>query len=129
MHAPSLRAQDLLRADWTDATRLVAYRAAAVVAAVYTAGLVVGEALHQLNQQLAAAYRCLLVGHERTAAALEQLEAATDAYVEAAVAEAIDLPGLTVRELRTRALALGIKKAGGRRTCSATKAQLLAALA
>jgi len=132
MHAPYLRAQDLLRVDWTDATRLVAYRAAAAVAAVYTAGLVAGEALHQLNQQLAATYRCLVVGGERAAGAVAEIDAATDAFVEAAIAGAAStLDGLSVVELRrlVRSTFGSGLLLGGRAVAQARRADLLEVLA
>ena len=117
-------AQQAARADaaaWGQSIQSAARLVAVAAVAAFVAGEQLGRFVHQLNDGLAAAYRCLLVGHQKA-------EAAAVAVIEQAV-EVLDLAGLTVRELRTRALALGIKRAGGRRTCSATKAQLLAALA
>jgi hypothetical protein len=117
-------ALQIARADdaaWGQVLEAAARLAAIAVVTCFVAGEQLGRFVHQINDGLAAAYRCLLVGHQKAAAVAEQ--------VTTQVVEQLDLAGLTVRELRTRALALGIKKAGGRRTCSATKAQLLAALA
>ena len=122
-------ALQIANADWGRALKATTRTIAALAIAAFVAGEQLGRWVHQTSALLGQMYACLLVGHQKAAAALNQIDAATDAYVEAAVADVIDLAGLTVRELRTLALALGIKKAGGRRTCSATKASLIAALA
>jgi hypothetical protein len=117
-------AQQVARADaaaWGQALEAATRTIAVVAVAAFVAGEQLGRWVHQLNADLAAAYRCLLAGRQKVVAVTEQ--------VTAQMTDQLDLAGLTVRELRARALALGIKKAGSRRVCSATKNQLLAALA
>ena len=79
--------------------------------------------MHQLNADLAEAYRCLLIGAHRAEAAAEQV-------VEHVVATWAGLPieCFSVVELRTRARELGIRTAGGRRVAQARRADLLLAL-
>jgi hypothetical protein len=117
-------AQQVARADaaaWGQALEATTRTIALVAVAAFVAGEAVGRWVHETSAVLGQLHACLLVGHQKA-------QTIAEPAIEA-VAEAIDLAGLTVRELRTRALALGIKTAGGRRTCSATKAHLLAALA
>jgi len=110
-------------ADWAPALQSAAKRCAAVLVAIYCLGEALGRWVHQLNADLAAAYRCLLVGAHRAEAAAEQV-------IEQAVATWQELPlaCLSVVALRTRARELGIRTAGGRRIAQARRDDLLLAL-
>jgi hypothetical protein len=117
-------AQQVARADaaaWGQALEATTRTIAVVAVAAFVAGEALGRWVHETSAVLGQLHACLLAGRQKAVAVAEQ--------VTAQVVEKLDLAGLTVRELRARALALGIKKAGGRRTCSATKAALLTALA
>jgi hypothetical protein len=117
-------AQQVARADaaaWGQALEATTRTIAALAVVAYVAGEALGRWVHETSAVLGQMHACLLVGRQKVVAVAEQ--------VTTQVVEQLDLAGLTVRELRARALALGIKKAGGRRTCSATKAALLTALA
>jgi hypothetical protein len=120
------------RADWAPAIEAAARTIAALGVACFVLGEAVGRWVHETSAVLGQLHACLLVGHARTAAALEQIDAATDAFVEAVVERALpsywDLIGLTVVELRTLARQQGIKTAGGRRVAQARRDDLLLVL-
>jgi len=125
-HRAGTTALSAARADaaaWGTAIESATRTVVAVAVAVYVAGLHAGELIHAANDQLAAAYRCLLVGAHRAEAAAEQA-------VEQVVATWQELPlaCLSVVALRTRARELGIRSAGGRRIAQARRADLLLAL-
>lgn len=129
-------ALSVARADaqaWGAAIESAARTIAALATACFVAGLTVGRFVHQLNDQLAAAYRCLLAGGHRAAAVVtETIEPAAAAAVEL-IEEATGLPlsSHSVAELRTIARQrLGsAARLEGRRIAQASRRQLLAALA
>jgi hypothetical protein len=96
----------------------------AVSVACFVAGEALGRWVHQLNADLAAAYRCLLVGAHRAEAAAEQV-------VEQVVTWAgLPIECFSVVELRTLARQqLGsAARIEGRRIAQARRADLLLAL-
>lgn len=116
-------ARQIAIADWAPALQSAAKRCAAVLVAIYCLGEALGRWVHQLNADLAAAYRCLLVGAHRAEAAAEQVIEQV-----AATWQELPLACLSVVALRTRARELGIRTAGGRRIAQARRADLLLAL-
>jgi hypothetical protein len=109
-------------AAWGTALESTARTVVALAAACFVAGEALGRWVHQLNADLAAAYRCLLVGAHRAEAAAEQV-------VEQVVTWAgLPIECFSVVELRTRARELGIRTAGGRRIAQARRDDLLLAL-
>ena len=119
--------KSLVSTDWASAVEGAARSAAAVLVAVYVAGLHTGELIHAANDQLAAAYRCLLVGAHRAAHVAEQVTEQVTEQVAATWA-GLPLACFSVVELRSRARELGIRTAGGRRIAQARRADLLLAL-
>ena len=109
-------------AAWGTAIESATCTVVAVSVACFVAGEALGRWVHQLNADLAAAYRCLLVGAHRAEAAAEQV-------VEQVVTWAgLPIECFSVVELRTRARELGILSAGGRRIAQARRDDLLLAL-
>ena len=109
-------------AAWGTAIESATCTVVALAAACFVAGEALGRWVHQLNADLAAAYRCLLVGAHRAEAAAEQV-------VEQVVTWAgLPIECFSVVELRTRARELGIRTAGGRRIAQARRDDLLLAL-
>ena len=109
-------------AAWGTAIESATCTVVAVSVACFVAGEALGRWVHQLNADLAAAYRCLLVGAHHAEAAAEQV-------VEQVVTWAgLPLACFSVVELRSRARELGIRTAGGRRIAQARRADLLLAL-
>lgn len=115
-------------ATWGRSLESAARTIALVAVACFAAGEALGKAVHAANAKLAAAYRCLLLGHQ----------AAREAAVPVieAVAAATDWAGrplerLTVVELRmiARERLGSAARLGGRRIAQARRAQLLLALA
>jgi hypothetical protein len=123
-HRAGVISFQISRADaaaWGQALEATTHVIAAAAVAAFVAGEALGRWVHETSAVLGQLHACLLAGRQKVVAVTEAMTSQ--------VVEQLDLAGLTVRELRARALALGIKKAGGRRVCSATKTQLLAALA
>jgi len=116
-------ARQIAIADWAPALQSAAKRCAAVLVAIYCLGEALGRWVHQLNADLAAAYRCLLVGAHRAEAAAEQVIEQV-----AATWQELPLECISVVALRTRARELGIRTAGGRRIAQARRDDLLLAL-
>jgi len=120
------------RADWAPALEAAVRTIAAVGVACFVAGEQIGRWVHATSAVLGQLHACLLVGHERTAAALEQIDAASDAFVEAAVAAVgSTLSGTTVVELRRmvrREFGPGLL-VGGRAVAQARRADLIDVLA
>ena len=116
-------ARQIAIADWAPALQSAAKRCAAVLVAIYCLGEALGRWVHQLNADLAAAYRCLLVGAHRAEAAAEQVIEQV-----AATWQELPLECISVVSLRTRARELGIRTAGGRRIAQARRDDLLLAL-
>jgi len=118
------------RADsqaWGQALEGLARAIAVVAVACFVAGEALGHFVHAANAKLAAAYRCLLVGHRAASAVAEPLlEAATETITAAAA-----LSALTVQQLRTLARQqLGsAARIEGRRIAQARRAALVQALA
>ena len=116
-------------AAWGTAIESATCTVVAVSVACFVAGEALGRWVHQLNADLAAAYRCLLVGAHRAEAAAEQV--ATQ-VAEAMVATWAGLPlaCFSVVELRTLARqTLGsAARIEGRRIAQARRADLLLAL-
>ena len=110
--------------DWAPAFSQCTRSFAAVLVAVYVAGEALGRWVHQLNADLAATYRCLLVGAHRA-------EAAAEVVIEqvAATWQGLPIQCFSVVELRTLARERGIKAVGDRRVAQARRADLLLALA
>ena len=115
-----LRADD---AAWGSAIRTAVHLLAEASVLCFAAGLHTGELIHSANDQLAAAYRCLLVGARHAEAAAEQV-----AEHVVATWQELPLQCFSVIELRTRARELGIRSAGGRRIAQARRDDLLLAL-
>lgn len=119
------------RSDWAPAFEAATRAIATVAVAAFVAGEALGRWVHEASAELGRLHACLLAGHERTAAALEQIDEATDAYVEAAVAAVGSaLSGTTVVELRRmvrREFGPGLL-VGGRAVAQARRADLLALL-
>jgi len=119
------------RADastWGQALEQAARTIAALAVAAYCAGEALGHFVHAANAKLAAAYRCLLVGHQAAAsAAAPVIETVTETVVAAAAA----LDGLTVQQLRSLAREqLGsAARIDGRRIAQARRSALVQALA
>ena len=109
-------------AAWGTAIESATRTVVAVAAACFVAGEALGRWVHQLNADLAAAYRCVLVGHRQAADALAPVAAATERFV---------LEALSVQQLRALARqTLGsATRIEGRRIAQAKKAALVAALA
>jgi hypothetical protein len=110
--------------SWGQSFEQAARTGAGLAVICFVAGETLGSFLHVANARLAAAYRCLLVGHQ----------AATEAaapVLEAVAAAAVALEGLTVQQLRSLAREqLGsAARIQGRRIAQASKAGLLQALA
>ena len=124
-HRAGTTALSAARADaaaWGTAIESATCTVVAVSVACFVAGEALGRWVHQLNADLAAAYRCLLVGAHRAEAAAEQV-------VEQVVTWAgLPIECFSVVELRTRARELGIRSAGGRRIAQARRDDLLLAL-
>ena len=124
-HRAGTTALSAARADaaaWGTAIESATCTVVAVSVACFVAGEALGRWVHQLNADLAAAYRCLLVGAHRAEAAAEQ-------GVEQVVTWAgLPIECFSVVELRTRARELGIRSAGGRRIAQARRDDLLLAL-
>jgi hypothetical protein len=116
------------RADsqaWGQALEGLARAIAVVAVACFVAGEALGHFVHAANAKLAAAYRCLLVGHQAASAVAEPLlEAATETAAAA-------LSALTVQQLRSLARQqLGsAARIEGRRIAQARRAALVQALA
>ena len=111
-------------AAWGTALESTARTVVALAAACFVAGEALGRWVHQLNADLAAAYRCLLVGAHRAEAAAEQV-------VEQVVTWAgLPIECFSVVELRTLARQqLGsAARIEGRRIAQARRADLLLAL-
>ena len=112
--------KSLVSTDWASAVEGAARSAAAVLVAVYVAGLHTGELIHAANDQLAAAYRCLLVGAHRAAHVAEQVTEQV-----AATWQELPLQCFSVIELRSRARELGIRSVGGRQAKAQARTRLL----
>jgi hypothetical protein len=110
-------------AAWGNALEAAARSIAAAAALAYCLGESLGSWVHAANDQLAAAYRCLLVGAHRAEAAAEQV-----AEQVVATWQELPLTSFRVVELRTRARELGIRTAGGRGIAQARRDDLLLAL-
>ena len=111
-------------AAWGTAIESATCTVVAVSVACFVAGEALGRWVHQLNADLAAAYRCLLVGAHRAEAAAEQV-------VEQVVTWAgLPIECFSVVELRTLARQqLGsAARIEGRRIAQARRADLLLAL-
>ena len=111
-------------AAWGTALESTARTVVALAAACFVAGEALGRWVHQLNADLAAAYRCLLVGAHRAEAAAEQV-------VEQVVTWAgLPIECFSVVELRTLARQqLGsATRIEGRRIAQARRDDLLLAL-
>ena len=111
-------------AAWGTAIESATCTVVAVSAACFVAGEALGRWVHQLNADLAAAYRCLLVGAHRAEAAAEQV-------VEQVVTWAgLPIECFSVVELRTLARQqLGsATRIEGRRIAQARRDDLLLAL-
>ena len=122
-------ARQIAIADWAPALQSAAKRCAAVLVAIYCLGEALGRWVHQLNADLAAAYRCLLVGAHRAAHVAEQV---TEQMTEQVAATWADLPlaCFSVQQLRTMARQqLGsAARIEGRRIAQARRDDLLLAL-
>ena len=110
-------------AAWGTAIESATCTVVAVSVACFVAGEALGRWVHQLNADLAAAYRCLLVGAHRAAHVAEQVTEQV-----AATWAGLPIECFSVVELRTRARELGIRSAGGRRIAQARRDDLLLAL-
>ena len=111
-------------AAWGTAIESATCTVVAVSVACFVAGEALGRWVHQLNADLAAAYRCLLVGAHRAEAAAEQV-------VEQVVTWAgLPIECFSVVELRTLARQqLGsAARIEGRRIAQARRDDLLLAL-
>ena len=111
-------------AAWGTAIESATCTVVALAAACFVAGEALGRWVHQLNADLAAAYRCLLVGAHHAEAAAEQV-------VEQVVTWAgLPIECFSVVELRTLARQqLGsAARIEGRRIAQARRADLLLAL-
>ena len=122
-------ALSVARADdaaWGQALEATTRTIAALAVVAFVAGESVGRWVHQLNDGLAAAYRCLLVGAHRA-------EAAAEVVIEqvAATWQGLPIQCFSVVELRTLARQqLGSSaRIEGRRIAQARRAALLVALA
>jgi hypothetical protein len=124
-----LRADD---AAWGSAIRTAAHLLAEASVLCFAAGLHAGELIHAANDQLAAAYRCLLVGAHRAESAAEQVVEQVVAAAPRLERALTDWPiqCLTVLELRSLARQqLGsAARIEGRRIAQANRAGLLLAL-
>ena len=108
----------------TTATPAWARQLAALACFVFTAGFVLGTALHQASAALGR-WHCQALG-------LNQPQAEPQLLAEPAAPPAptpTATPAGTVTQLRQQARALGIRQAGGRRVAQATRSSLLLALA
>jgi hypothetical protein len=119
-------ALQIARADeqaWGQALEATARTIAVVAALAFVAGEALGRWVHQTSAALGQMHACLLAGRQKAAAAAEP--------VAVQVAEAIDLAGLTVVELRRLARRrLGSSaRLAGRRIAQCRRADLLLALA
>ncbi len=123
-HAGTI-AHQAARADaaaWGRALQAAAHHLAGVAAIAFLLGEALGRQVHQLSADLAAVYRCLLVGHQTVAAVTEQVMATW---------QGLPLTVLSVVELRrvARERLGSAARIGGRRIAQANRAGLLAALA
>jgi len=111
--------------SWGQSFEQAARAIAALAVICFVAGEALGHFVHAANAKLAAAYRCLLVGHQAAT------EAAAPVLEAVAAAAAVALEGLTVQQLRSLAREqLGsAARIQGRRIAQASKAGLLQALA
>jgi hypothetical protein len=127
VHSVGTTALSVARADaraWGNTVQGAAHTIALVAATCFVAGEALGRWVHQLNADLAATYRCLLVGAHRA-------EAAAEVVIEqvAATWQGLPIQCFSVVELRTLARERGIKAVGDRRVAQARRADLLLALA
>ena len=132
-HRAGTTALSAARADaaaWGTAIESATCTVVAVSVACFVAGEALGRWVHQLNADLAAAYRCLLVGAHRAAHVAEQVTeqvteqvAATWAGLPLACFSVVELRSLARQQLGSAA------RIEGRRIAQAKKAALLAALA
>ena len=117
-----LRADD---AAWGSAIRTAVHLLAEASVLCFAAGLHTGELIHSANDQLAAAYRCLLVGAHRAAHVAEQVTeqvAATWAGLPIECFSVVELRTLARQQLGSAA------RIEGRRIAQARRADLLLAL-
>lgn len=120
------------RADWAPFIESTTRTVVSVAVACYVAGEMLGQFVHTASTQLAAAYRCLLLGHRHAEAVVE---AAIEVVAPKAdrILEATGLPLVCLNVVELRALArkqLGsAARLDGRRIAQARRDDLLAALA